>query len=91
MTQSSGSSEDEYKKFLDEKERASKRHRFEGEKPKNFPCKINKYRHAFYTALTKVKNFDRSSKLTVNKIISLYSKNCSGSCNCCYGFTTVAN
>ena len=65
MTQSSGSSEDEYEKFLDEKERARKRQQFEGEKAENFLCKISKFRHAFYTALAKVETFDRSSKLTV--------------------------
>ena len=74
MTQSSGSSEDEYEKFLDEKERARKRQRFEGEKRENFPCKISKFRHAFYTALTKVETFDRSSKLTIDKAIPLYPK-----------------
>ena len=74
MTQSSGSSEDEYDKFLDEKERARKRQRFEGEKAENFPCKISKFRHAFYIALIKVETFDRSSKLTVDKTMSLYPK-----------------
>ena len=48
--------------------------RFEGEKAENFPCKISKFRHAFYTASTKVKTFDRSSKLTVDKAIPLYPK-----------------
>ena len=91
ITQSSGSFEDEYEKFLDGKERARKRQRFEGEKPENFSCKISKFRHAFYTALPKVETFDRSSKLTVDKAVPLYPKNCSGSCNYCCGFTTVAS
>ena len=72
MTQSSESSKDEYEKFLDEKEQARKRKQFEGEKAEKFPCKISKFRHAFYTALTKVETFDRSSKLTVDKTIPLY-------------------
>ena len=74
MTQSSGSSEDEYEKFLDEKDRAKKRQRFEEEKAENFPYKISKFRYAFYTALTKAETFDRSSKLTVDKAIPLYLK-----------------
>ena len=74
MTQSFGSFEDEYEKFLDEKERGRKRQRFEGEKAEDFPCKISKFRHAFYTALTKVETFVRSSKLTVDKAIPLYPK-----------------
>ena len=40
MTQSSGSSENEYEKFLDEKERARKRQQFEGEKAENFNVKL---------------------------------------------------
>ena len=44
------------------------------EKAKYFPCKISKFRHAFYTALTKAETFDRSSKLTVDKAIPLYLK-----------------
>ena len=47
MTQSFGSSEDEHEKFLDKKERARKRQRFEGEKAEKFPCKISKFRRAF--------------------------------------------
>ena len=39
MIQSSGSSENKYKKFLDEKEQAGKRLRFE-EKPENFLVKL---------------------------------------------------
>ena len=58
----------------DEKKRARKRQRFEGEKAENFSCKNSKFRHAFYTALTKVKTFDRSSKLTVDNAIPLYPK-----------------
>ena len=74
MTQYSGSFENQYEKLLDDKERARKRQQFKGEKPKNFPCKISKFRHAIYTALTKVEIFDRSSKLTVDKAILFYLK-----------------
>ena len=91
MTQSLGSFENEYEKFLDEKERARKRQRFEGEKTENFPCKISKFRHAFYTVVTKVKTFNRSSKLTVDKAIPLYPKIVQEICNCCCGFTSVAS
>ena len=74
MTQSSGGFKDEYEKFLDEKERARKRQRFEREKAENFPCKMSKFRLAFYSALTKVETFDWSSKLTIDKAIPLYPK-----------------
>ena len=76
MTQSLGSSKDEYEKFFDEKEQTRKWQQFEAEKPENISCKISKFRHAsnFYTALTKVETFDRSFKLTIDKAMPLYPK-----------------
>ena len=71
MTQSSGSSEDEYEKFLDEKERARKRQRFEGEKAENFPCKISKFRHAFYTNKSRLEEIGIVAPTVT--VISLFS------------------